>query len=100
MEKPRKAPEAKICLPWDKRAERDANGFWRAMCRLKAIHKRVSLADCSALALANDLGAVLLAPDHNGPAIDLLQTPIDLLPPQLLSGHIDLLIQTTDERVN
>jgi PIN domain nuclease of toxin-antitoxin system len=37
--------------------------FWRAMGRLKAIHKRVSLADCAALALANDLGAVLLTAD-------------------------------------
>ncbi len=39
--------------------------FWRAMGRLKASHKRVSLADCAALALAADLDAVLLSADRH-----------------------------------
>jgi predicted nucleic acid-binding protein len=38
--------------------------FWRAMGRLKANHK-VSLADCAALVLANELGAVLLTADRH-----------------------------------
>lgn len=41
------------------------NQFWRSMGRLKANHKRVSLADCAALALANELGAVLLTADRH-----------------------------------
>lgn len=39
--------------------------FWRAMARLKARYKRVSLADCAALALASDLNAVLLTADRH-----------------------------------
>ena len=39
--------------------------FWRAMGRLKANHKRVSLADCAALALAGALDAVLLTADRH-----------------------------------
>jgi PIN domain nuclease of toxin-antitoxin system len=39
--------------------------FWRAMGRLKATHRRVSLADCAALAVANELGAVLLTADRH-----------------------------------
>jgi PIN domain nuclease of toxin-antitoxin system len=39
--------------------------FWRAMGHLKAIHKRVSLADCAALVLANELDAALLTADRH-----------------------------------
>jgi uncharacterized protein with PIN domain len=39
--------------------------FWRAVGKLKALHRRVSLADCCALALANHLGAVLLSADRH-----------------------------------
>ena len=39
--------------------------FWRAMGGLKANHKRVSLADCAALALAVKLDAVLLTADRH-----------------------------------
>ncbi len=39
--------------------------FWRAMGRLKANHKRVSLADCAALPLAGALDAVLLTADRH-----------------------------------
>lgn len=39
--------------------------FWRTMGRLKAVHKRVSLADCAAIALSSDLGAVLFTADRN-----------------------------------
>jgi len=48
-------------------AERSDMGpdFWRAMGRLKASHKRVSLADCAALALANELGAALFTADRH-----------------------------------
>src|SRR3954451_3408173 len=39
--------------------------FWRAMGRLKGSHKRVSLADCAALALAAKFDAVLLTADRH-----------------------------------
>jgi predicted nucleic acid-binding protein len=48
------------------RERNDMHGaFWRAMGRLKGSHRRVSLADCAALALAADLHAVLLTADHH-----------------------------------
>ncbi|MGH9638638.1 MAG: PIN domain-containing protein [Bryobacteraceae bacterium] len=40
-------------------------GFWRAMGRLKSSYKRVSLADCAALALAANSDAVLLTADRH-----------------------------------
>ncbi len=39
--------------------------FWRAVGKLKADHKRVSLADCCALARTTRLGAVLLSADRH-----------------------------------
>lgn len=39
--------------------------FWQAAGELKAIHKRVSLADCCAIALANRLDAELVTSDHH-----------------------------------
>jgi PIN domain nuclease of toxin-antitoxin system len=39
--------------------------FWRAVGKLKAEHRRVSLADCCALALAGSLGATLLSADRH-----------------------------------
>src|SRR5271157_4365447 len=39
--------------------------FWQAVGALKAIHRRVSLADCFAVALANKLGATVLTADHH-----------------------------------
>lgn len=39
--------------------------FWRGMGRLKASYRRVSLADCAALALAAELHAVLLTADRH-----------------------------------
>lgn len=47
--------------------ERDdmTSGFWRAVSRLKAEHRRVSLADCCALALTVHLGAVLVTADRH-----------------------------------
>jgi len=39
--------------------------FWQAVGALKAIHRRVSLADCFAVALANKLGATILTADHH-----------------------------------
>ena len=39
--------------------------FWRAMGRLKSTYRRVSLADCAALALAVDLDAMLLTADRH-----------------------------------
>ncbi len=42
-----------------------ASDFWRAVGKLKAEHRRVSLADCCALALAGRLGAVLLSADRH-----------------------------------
>jgi len=40
-------------------------GFWQAVGALKAVHRRVSLADCFAVALANRLGATVLTADHH-----------------------------------
>jgi PIN domain nuclease of toxin-antitoxin system len=37
--------------------------FWREAGRVKAVYRRVSLADCCALALANRLGAKLVSAD-------------------------------------
>jgi PIN domain nuclease of toxin-antitoxin system len=42
-----------------------APDFWRAVGKLKAEHRRVSLADCCALALARSLGATLLSADRH-----------------------------------
>jgi PIN domain nuclease of toxin-antitoxin system len=39
--------------------------FWREVGRLKALHRRVSLADCCALALAERLGASLISADRH-----------------------------------
>src|SRR5690242_17643164 len=39
--------------------------FWRAMGRLKSTHKRVSLADCAAIALAVEMNAILLTADRH-----------------------------------
>jgi hypothetical protein len=39
--------------------------FWRSVGKLKADYRRVSLADCCALALTGSLGAVLLSADRH-----------------------------------
>ena len=39
--------------------------FWQEAGELKAIHKRVSLADCCAIALAKRLDAELVTSDHH-----------------------------------
>jgi predicted nucleic acid-binding protein len=39
--------------------------FWRKVGEIKAIYRRVSLADCCALALANRLGATLVSADRH-----------------------------------
>ncbi len=39
--------------------------FWQRAGRLKAIHRRVSLADCCALALTLRLGGELVTSDHH-----------------------------------
>ena len=39
--------------------------FWQAAGAIKAIHRRVSLADCFAIALAKRLGATILTADHH-----------------------------------
>ena len=39
--------------------------FWQDAGELKAVHKRVSLADCCAIALANRLNAELVTSDHH-----------------------------------
>jgi PIN domain nuclease of toxin-antitoxin system len=46
------------------RADMDAE-FWREAGRLKAELRRVSLADCCALALSRSLGAALLSADRH-----------------------------------
>jgi PIN domain nuclease of toxin-antitoxin system len=39
--------------------------FWQEAGRLKAVHRRVSLADCCAIALTKRVGGVLLSSDHH-----------------------------------
>ena len=39
--------------------------FWQEVGTLKAIHKKVSLADCCAIALAKKLDATLITSDHH-----------------------------------
>ena len=39
--------------------------FWQEAGRLKAVHKKVSLANCCAIALTNRVGGVLLTSDHH-----------------------------------
>jgi predicted nucleic acid-binding protein len=47
--------------------------FWRIMGQLKATHRRVSLADCAALALAKRVGACLVTADrHEFEALETL----------------------------
>jgi predicted nucleic acid-binding protein len=48
-----------------KRREDISPSFCRLVSALKSEFRRVSLADCFALALANDLGAKLLTSDHH-----------------------------------
>ncbi len=40
-------------------------GFWQHTGRLKAIHRRVSLADCCAIALTLRVGGELVTSDHH-----------------------------------
>ncbi len=39
--------------------------FWQIAARIKAIHRRVSLADCFAIALAQRLGSEVVTADHH-----------------------------------
>jgi predicted nucleic acid-binding protein len=39
--------------------------FWRDVGRLKAVHRKVSLADCCALTLARRLGGSLVTADRH-----------------------------------
>lgn len=48
----------------EERGDMDSE-FWRKAGRLKAVHRRVSLADCCALALAKRLGANLVSADRH-----------------------------------
>ena len=53
-----------LSLGIEERNDMDSE-FWREIGRLKAIYRRVSLADCCALALANRLGASLVTADRH-----------------------------------
>lgn len=46
------------------RADLDST-FWQEAGRLKAVHRKVSLADCCAIALTNRVGGTLLTSDHH-----------------------------------
>lgn len=48
------------------------NAFWQDAGRLKAIYRKISLADCCAVALTNRVGGTLLTSDHH--ELDLLAT--------------------------
>ena len=53
-----------LALDLVERNDMDAD-FWRAMGDLKAVHKRISLADCAAVAFTKMLRAVLLTTDRH-----------------------------------
>jgi PIN domain nuclease of toxin-antitoxin system len=53
-----------LSLGIEERNDMDSE-FWREVGRLKAVHRRVSLADCCALALAIRLGASLVTADRH-----------------------------------
>jgi PIN domain nuclease of toxin-antitoxin system len=53
-----------IALGVEERNDMDSQ-FWREVGRLKAVYRRVSLADCCALALASRLGARLVSADRH-----------------------------------
>jgi PIN domain nuclease of toxin-antitoxin system len=53
-----------LSLGIEERTDMDAE-FWREVGRIKALHRRVSLADCCALALARRLGACLVSADRH-----------------------------------
>ena len=56
-------------------------GFWQEAGRLKAVHRRVSLADCCALALTKRIGGMLLTSDHHelDPIVALGGCPITFI---------------------
>ncbi len=41
------------------------NEFWQEAGTLKAVYRRISLADCFALALTREIEGVLLSADHH-----------------------------------
>ena len=41
------------------------SAFWREAGRLKGTHRKLSLADCCAIALSNRVGGLLLTSDHH-----------------------------------
>jgi hypothetical protein len=49
---------------------------------------------------AETAARILPGNELNGPAIDLLKTLKNLIPPSLLGGSIDVLIQTADEGID
>lgn len=53
-----------LALGVEDRTDMDSE-FWRDVGGLKAVHRRVSLADCCALALARRLGARLVTADRH-----------------------------------
>jgi PIN domain nuclease of toxin-antitoxin system len=53
-----------IGLGIEERNDMDSE-FWREIGRLKAVYRRVSLADCCTLALAARLGAALVSADRH-----------------------------------
>ena len=53
-----------LAIGIQERSDLDAE-FWRDVGRLKALRRRVSLADCCALALAERLGASLASADRH-----------------------------------
>lgn len=53
-----------LALGIEERTDMDSE-FWRDVGRLKAVHRKVSLADCCALALTRNLGASLISADRH-----------------------------------
>jgi predicted nucleic acid-binding protein len=62
--RPRRRSRNLLGLGIEDRIDVDSE-FWRDVGGLKAVHRRVSLADCYALALARRLGARLVTADRH-----------------------------------
>ena len=60
--------------------------FWHEAGRLKAVHRKISLADCRALALAKRLGANFISADRHEfePLLAAGIRPIEFIPRRAL----------------
>ena len=78
--KAKEAIELLVSLGMTVREDMDT-AFWQSVGKLKAEIKRVSLADCCALALAQRTGATLVTADHHefDPIVEMNLCPITFI---------------------